>query len=146
MSIINHVFLVGRLTSSAQANYSASGCAIVSFSVAVSDKIRAKDGSEGFEEYTSFFDCVGFGNYFNACLQSLTKGAKVTIHGKLKQDRWQKDGENRQRVQIIVDEIDIQNKQPKTGGSAADRQAEPVPEEVSNVANAFGGTPQPEIF
>lgn len=146
MSIINHVFLVGRLTAPAQANYSASGCAIVSFAVAVSDKIRAKDGSDGFEEYTSFFDCVGFGNYFNACLPSLKKGVKVSLHGKLKQDRWEKDGEKRQRVQIIVDEIDIQNKTSQTAEKSAIGQRAEVPPEVDAVASAFGGTPQPEIF
>lgn len=146
MSIINHVFLVGRLTQPAQANYSASGCAIVSFSVAVSDKIRAKDGSDGFEEYTSFFDCVGFGNYFNACLPSLTKGVKVTIHGKLKQDRWIKDNENRQRVQIIVDEIDIQNKaQPNATKPPINQRAE-TPPEVNAVANAFDGQAEQAIF
>lgn len=105
MGFFNSVILIGRLVKPAEMKMSKSGSAIVSFTIGVSELQKAESGE--FATRSNFFDIVMFGKYPQACMQSLTKGREVAIKGRLKQERWEKDGKHYSRIAIYADDLQI---------------------------------------
>jgi single-strand DNA-binding protein len=76
----------------------------LSFSIAVN---RSKKNGDQWIDEANFFDVVSFGRLAEALEQYLNKGQQVAIEGYLKQDRWQQDGQNRSRVAIVAENIQL---------------------------------------
>lgn len=105
MNDMNKVSVIGRLTKDAELKYSSTGLAICDFSIAVN---RSKRQGEGYVDEASFFEATLLGKLAESMQRHLVKGKQVAISGFLKQDRWKnKDGENRTKVSIGVDEIQL---------------------------------------
>ena len=54
-----------------------------------------------------YFDCTLFGNQAEKLQQYLGKGKQIGISGRLKQQRWQDNGQNRSKVVVIVERLDL---------------------------------------
>jgi len=120
MADINHVVLVGRLTRDAELKYTASGQAVCKFSIAVN---RARKNGDQWEEEANFFDVVLWGKRGEALNQYLQKGKSVGVDGELRQDRWQQDGQNRSKVEIVANNIQLLGGNPGGGqGSGSGNQ------------------------
>ena len=104
MADINHVVLVGRLTRDAELKYTTGGQAVCKFSVAVNR--RRKNGDQ-WEDEANYFDIVLWGRQGEALNQYLLKGKSVGVEGELRQDRWQQDGQNRSKVEIVANNIQL---------------------------------------
>jgi len=52
----------------------------------------------------SFIPVVGWDSYADI-IEKLVKGDEVKLSGSLKQDRWEKDGENRNKVKIVARDV-----------------------------------------
>ncbi len=104
-SDLNVIAMVGRLTRPADLKYTNSGYAILSFSIAVNRRKKQQDGT--WQDQASFFDCTYFGKAAEGVSQYLQKGQQVSIQGSLEQQSWQKDGQNRSKVVIIVDSLGL---------------------------------------
>jgi single-strand DNA-binding protein len=104
MADLNHVALIGRLTRDAELKYTSGGQAVCKFSVAVNR--RRKNGDQ-WEDEANFFDIVLWGRQGEALNQYLVKGKMVGLAGELRQDRWQQDGQNRSRVEIVANTIQL---------------------------------------
>ena len=104
MADINHVVVVGRLTRDAELKYTASGQAVCNFSVAVNR--RRKQGEQWVDE-PNFFDIVLWGRQGETLHQYLLKGKQVGVDGELRQDRWEQDGQNRSRVEIVANNLQL---------------------------------------
>jgi single-strand DNA-binding protein len=115
---LNHVVLIGRLTRDAELKYTASGQAVCKFSIAVN---RRKKSGDQWEDEASFFDIVLWGKQGEALNQYLVKGKMVAIDGELRQDRWQQDGQNRSKVEVVANFLQLLG----GGGSFQDRQNNP---------------------
>lgn len=125
---INTVTIAGRTTKDPEIKVTPSGTAVLSFSLAVNDTKKNAQGE--WEETADFFDCVLFGKRAESLVQYIPKGSKLTINGRLHQDRWQaQDGTNRSRVSIIVQDIELPPRsQPQgTGEGYADYTQPPQP-------------------
>lgn len=125
---INTVVIAGRTTKDPEIKVNPSGTAVLSFSLAVND--TKKNAQDEWEEIANFFDCVLFGKRAESLAQYIPKGSKLTINGRLHQDRWQaQDGTNRSRVSIIVQDIELPPRtQPQgTGEGYADYTQPPQP-------------------
>ena len=108
MSSINTATISGNLARDGEYRATKSGTATVTFSVAVAERRKDQDGN--WTETASFIDCVMFGKRAQAIYEKgyLTKGRRVMVQGKLHQNKWTTDtGENRYKVELIVDEIDL---------------------------------------
>ena len=101
---INQVILVGRLTRDAELRYSGGGMAICKFSLAVN---RRKKSGDQWVDDVGFFDVVCFGKAAEAVNQYLQKGKQVAIQGELRQDRWEKDGQKRSKVEIAANNVQL---------------------------------------
>ena len=106
MADLNHVVLIGRLTRDAELKYTASGQAVCKFSVAVN---RRKKVGDQWEDEANFFDIVLWGKQGESLQSYLVKGKMVGIDGELRQDRWQQDGQNRSRIEINANYIQLLN-------------------------------------
>ena len=83
----------------------ASGNLYVRFSVASTERVRRNDTWEDGD--TTWFNCVAFGNTAEMMVETLHKGDPVIVDGKIKIRDYEKDGEKRQSVDVIVDKIGL---------------------------------------
>lgn len=108
---LNHVVLVGRLTRDVGSDersfgYVASGQARANLSIAVNRS--KKDSATGnWVEEANFFDVTLWGKQAENLKPYLTKGKQIAVDGYLKQDRWQKDGQNFNRVTIVANNVQL---------------------------------------
>lgn len=101
---MNNVNLVGNLVRDVEPREGESYF-MISGSIAVND--RVKKGDQWVDE-PSFIDFTWFGNRAKSLAQYLTKGTKVGLTGKLKQDRWQTQaGETRTKIKVLVSDLDL---------------------------------------
>lgn len=105
---INRVCISGNLTRDCELRNTAGGTAILSLGVAVND--RRKDQSGEWTDYPNFIDAVMFGTRAEAVSRYLQKGSKVAIEGKLRYSSWEKDGQKRSKLEVIVDEIEFMSR------------------------------------
>ena len=110
---INRVNITGNLTRDPDLRQTQGGTAILSLGVAVND--RRKDQSGEWTDYPNFIDCVMFGTRAEAVSRYLSKGSKVSIEGKLRYSSWEKDGQKRSKLEVIVDEIEFMSRGQQDG-------------------------------
>lgn len=103
---INRVVISGNLTRDPELRRTQSGMAIMGIGVAVNDRRRNPQTGE-WEDYANYIDCTMFGNRAESLSNILTKGMKVAIEGKLRWSQWERDGQKRSKIEVIVDEVDI---------------------------------------
>jgi single-strand DNA-binding protein len=103
---VNHIVLIGRLTRDAELKYTANGQAVCKFSIAVNR--RKKSGDQWVDE-ANFFDVVVWGRQGETINQYLIKGKQIAVDGELRQDRWEQDGQNRSRVEIVAANVQLLN-------------------------------------
>lgn len=113
---INRVNISGNLTRDPEMRATKSGTQILSFGVAVNDRRRNPQSGE-WEDVPNFIDCVVFGSRANALQRFLAKGMKVAIEGKLRWSQWEKDGQKRSKIEVIVDEVEFLAGQQKAESS-----------------------------
>lgn len=113
---LNVVALVGRLTRESELRYSSGGMAICRFSIAVNRRKRTADNR--WEDEANFFDCTLFGKSAESLNQYLEKGRQVSIIGELRQSRWEQDGQNRSKVEVVVNSLQLLS---SPGGSSEGR-------------------------
>lgn len=107
-SSINRVCISGNLTRDPELRQTQSGTQVLSMGVAVNE--RAKDPQTGeWGDRPSFVDVTVWGNRAQALAGFLRKGTHVAVSGRLRQDRWQdrQTGENRSRIGVVADEVDV---------------------------------------
>ena len=111
---INRVMISGNLTRDAEVRSTQSGMAILGFGVAVNDRRKNQQTGE-WEDYPNFVDCTMFGTRAEKLQPYLAKGAKVAIEGKLRYSSWEKDGQRRSKLEVVVDELEFMSS--KQGGA-----------------------------
>ena len=104
---VNSVAFSGRLTRDMEMKQSGAGV-YGRFSIAV-NTARKVDGE--WKEEASYLDCILFGQRCEKL--QLTKGTQVFISGSIKQSRYEKDGEKKSSVSVIVDSIVVVSKGEK---------------------------------
>lgn len=99
----NTVTIVGNIARDPELRFTASGIARANFSVAVNRRWR--DGSEWKEE-TSFFNVTAWRDLGEHVAESIRKGMRVILSGRLVQRSWETpEGERRSVVEIQCDDI-----------------------------------------
>jgi single-strand DNA-binding protein len=103
---INHVAITGNLTRDSELRSTAGGTAVLSFGIAVNDRRKNQQTGE-WEDCPNFIDCTMFGTRAQSVSRFLSKGSKVAIDGKLRWSQWERDGQKRSKIEVIVDEIEF---------------------------------------
>jgi single-strand DNA-binding protein len=104
MASFNRVILVGNMTRDPELRYIASGTAVSDIGLAVND--RVKKGDQWVEE-TTFVDITLWGRTAEIANEYLSKGSPVLIEGRLKLDRWEKDGQKHSKLKVIGERLQM---------------------------------------
>jgi len=102
---VNKVFLMGNLTRDPEMRALPRGMSVASFSLAVNEKYKDRDGN--WVERANFIDCEIFGNRAEAFAKYLGKGSPVFVEGKLRFEQWEKDGQKRSKIKVVVDNFEF---------------------------------------
>jgi single-strand DNA-binding protein len=101
----NSITIVGNLTRDPEIRYTSSGQANARLGIAVSRRWQNRQTNE-WEERTSFFNVVAWGDMAENISDTLGKGNRVIVNGRLEQRSWETDqGEKRSVVEVVADEI-----------------------------------------
>ncbi|MDH3754839.1 MAG: single-stranded DNA-binding protein [Acidimicrobiia bacterium] len=101
MAFDNTVTVVGNVTRDPELRFTPSGAAVTTFGVAWNRK-----GRDGQEDQVSFFDVTCWRQLAENVSESLTKGSRVVVYGRLDQRSWEnQDGDKRSKVEIIADDV-----------------------------------------
>lgn len=112
---INRVIISGHLTRDCDLRHTQGGTAVLTMGVAVND--RRKNPQTGvWDDCPNFVDCTMFGTRAESVARFLSKGSKVAIEGKLRHSSWEKDGQKRSKLEVIVDEIEFMSRSQQPGG------------------------------
>jgi single-strand DNA-binding protein len=105
MSNGNSVTLVGNITRDPELRFTPSGQATASFGLAVNRIWNDRQTNER-KEAVSFFDVVCWREMAENVSESLSKGSRVVVTGRLEQRSWDgADGERRSKIEVVADEV-----------------------------------------
>ena len=103
---INRVCISGNLTRDPVLRSTGGGMSVLSLGVAVNDRRKNQQTGE-WEDYPNFIDCTMFGARAESLSRYLGKGTKVAIEGKLRWSQWEREGQKRSKIEVIVDELEF---------------------------------------
>lgn len=107
--------------------YLQSGMAVGKISLAVNRSVKKNDQ---WTDEASFFDVSLFGKQAENLKQSLVKGKQIALHGELKQDRWEKEGQKFSRVTVVASRVQLLGGKADTSSQGDQQQAEDFPEDL----------------
>ncbi len=99
---VNNITILGNLTRDPELRFTPNGTAVVSFGLAVNRNIQNKTSGE-WETQVDFFNVTAWYKLAENCAESLNKGDRVLVTGRLSQDSWEsKEGQKRSTVRIVA--------------------------------------------
>ena len=156
----NSVTLVGNVTRDPELRFTNTGQPTASFGLAVNRRWQNRQTQE-WEEAVSFFDVVCWREMAENVSETLVKGARVMVAGRLEQRSWEtQDGDKRSKVEVVADEIGPslrwataqitrnERRGPSDGGSAprsggGSRPAAATPPAAANQGGGYGFDEEP---
>lgn len=144
---INLVCITGNLTRDPELRQTQGGTPILSFGVAVNDKRKNQQGE--WVDYPNYVDCVVFGLRAEKLATFMTKGMKVAIEGKLHYQSWEKDGQKRSKLEVVVDNIDLMSKssQQQQPYNVPQQQVPQAPQQAQPQQQvAYSAPPAAEVY
>ena len=108
----NKVIAIGNLGKDPETRFLPSGAQVTSFSIACSESWKDKTTGEQ-QERTEWINCECWGKLAEICAQYLTKGSQVFIEGKMRTDKWEKDGVTRYATKIRMDGVQFLGSKPQ---------------------------------
>ncbi len=115
---LNRVILTGNLTHDPELRSLPTGTFVLVLRLAVNER-RKNSASGEWEEVPNYFDCNVFGSRAESLNKYLSKGSKVGIDGRLRWSSWEKDGQKRSKVDIVVDNLEFLSSRNNEGGGYA---------------------------
>lgn len=107
MAIDNTVTVTGNATREPELRFTPSGQAVANFGVAVNRRWQNRQTQE-WEEAVSFFDITCWAQLAENVAETVAKGTRVTIAGRLDQRSWEtQEGEKRSKVEIVADDVAV---------------------------------------
>ena len=100
----NNITIVGNITRDPELRFTPSGQANARLGVAVNRRWQDRSSGE-WNEATSFFDVICWRELAENVSESLKRGARVIVTGRLEQRTWEQEGNKRSVVEIIADEV-----------------------------------------
>jgi len=100
----NQVTLVGNLTDDPELRFTPNGAAVANFRLAVTPRVREGDSWKDGE--TSFFRINVWRQMAENVAESMTKGSRAVVVGRLRTRSWETpEGEKRSVTEVEADEV-----------------------------------------
>ena len=98
--------LIGNLTADPELRFTPSGAAVANFTIASTPRSFDKQSNEWKDGETLFLRCTAWREMAENVAESLTKGTRVIVQGRLKARSYEtREGERRTTQELDVDEI-----------------------------------------
>ena len=147
MASYNRVIIVGNLTRDVELRYIPSGTAVTDITLAVNERIKRNDQ---WVEEANFFDVTMWGRTAEVAAEYLSKGSNVLVEGRLRQEKWEQDGQKRSKVKVICDKMQMLGS--KGGGGQGGNSSSPAPhqrpqaqQQTAQAQPAQGPPPEDEV-
>ena len=134
---INRVNISGNLGTEPELRATSGGMAVLSFQVAVSDRVKQQDGT--WTDRPNWVSCTMFGTRAEKLAQYLHKGMKVAIEGKLRYSQWEKDGQKRSKLEVIAEELEFMSSQDSGQPQQPYQQTAPQRQATSQTPDLYPG-------
>jgi single-strand DNA-binding protein len=125
------ITVIGNLTADPELRFTPSGAAVANFTVASTPRMFDRQTNEWKDGEALFLRCNIWREAAENVAESLTRGSRVIVSGRLKQRSFEtREGEKRTVVELEVDEIGPSlkyatakvNKASRSGGGGGSRQ------------------------
>ncbi|MBR1808635.1 MAG: single-stranded DNA-binding protein [Paludibacteraceae bacterium] len=107
MSSVNKVILIGNVGNDPEVRYLDRGVAIANFNLATTERGYIMQNGTQVPDRTEWHNIVLFRNLAEWSERYLRKGMKIYVEGKLQTRRWEKDGQQKQRTEIVAENIQV---------------------------------------
>jgi single-strand DNA-binding protein len=144
MASFNRVILVGNITRDPELRYIPSGTAVSDITLAVNDRVKRNDQ---WVEETTFVDVTLWGRTAEVANEYLSKGSPLLVEGRLKLDRWEKDGQKHSKLRVVGERMQMLG--GRGGGAGGSREpggdATGTDDESEQYSHAGGPPPNEDI-
>jgi single-strand DNA-binding protein len=137
MASFNRVILVGNLTRDPELRYIPSGTPVTEIGLAVNDRVKKNDQ---WVDETTFVDVTLWARTAEVASEYLSKGSPVLIEGRLKLDRWEKDGQKFSKLRVVGEKMQMLGSRGGGGGGRGTSDQSPTYDESEQFTTA-GGPP-----
>ena len=104
----NNITICGNITKDPELRFTPGGNAVASFSIAVNRSVRDKNTNEWVDEGAEFFNIVTWFRLAENCAESLKKGDRVIVSGRLSQRSWEdKEGQKKYVTEIVANNVGV---------------------------------------
>lgn len=107
MSSVNKVILIGNVGADPEVRYLDRGAAIATFNLATVDRGYTMANGTEVPDRVEWHSIVLWRQQAEWAEQYVKKGQKLYVEGKLQTRRWEKDGVQRQKTEIVADNVQI---------------------------------------
>lgn len=115
MASVNKVILVGNVTRDPDVKaLGKSGASVTEFGLAMNRRYKTADGEE--REEVAFVDVAAFGRQGEVIAQYVQKGNPIYVEGRLKLDTWEKDGQKRSKLSVVLENFQFLARKGDDGG------------------------------
>lgn len=130
--MFNRIILIGNLTKDPDVRYTPGGMPVTTMRLAVTTKY--KQGDE-MKDDTLFIDAVVFGKQAESCGQYLSKGNPVLVEGRLRERRWESEGTQKSRVEVIANSVRFLPKRESRQAGAGESGTSDItpPDEITDL-------------
>jgi single-strand DNA-binding protein len=118
MASLNKVMLIGNLTRDPELKYTQGGSPYAKFGLAINRKFKQQDE---WKEDVCFVDITVWGTLSENCCKYLSKGKSVFVEGRLNFGSWEKDGEKRNKLDVVASNIQFLGSKQSDGSEGADK-------------------------
>ena len=99
------VTIIGNVTNEPELRFMPNGQGVVSFTVAENDRYRNASG-DWVDGETTFMRVTLFREQAERVAESIGKGTRVVVHGRLKLGTYEaQDGQTRRTIEVVADEV-----------------------------------------
>lgn len=109
--MLNSCHIMGRLGKDPEVKQVQNGKPFANFSIACERDFKGADG----KRETDWIRCVCFGATAEFVGRYLRKGRAVCVEGRLQNRKWEKDGQQREQAEIVVNNVYFANSPPQNG-------------------------------
>jgi single-strand DNA-binding protein len=123
---MNEISLMGNVCRDIDLRHTSAGTAVCDVALAVNDRVKRAD--EWVDE-TCFVDVTCWGSLAEVAERYLRKGSLVAFHGRLRQQKWESEGQKRMKHKVEANKLILMPK----------RDSDQAPPQTEDALPAFPG-------
>lgn len=113
---LNNVNLIGRMVREEEIRATSTGKKVLTFTLAVNNA----------NDTANFIECVAWENTAEFISKYANKGARIAVTGVLNQESWEKDGQKRSKLNVVVRDVQLLENKPIAKPQPEEEMSEPV--------------------